>query len=89
MPQILLFVFIFMLGSFWNMQSLKQNPNFIIIYTFGFIVLFSFISFMKHVVFELLEWNGTDKNNWFYILWWGLVLLWSVFGIQLIKNNKL
>lgn len=33
--------------------------------------------FAEFYVFEWLEWNGTDKNDWFFLLWWGLVLLWT------------
>ena len=24
------------------------------------------------IVFEWLQWNGTTKNDWFFILWWAL-----------------
>jgi hypothetical protein len=33
-------------------------------------------------VFEALEWNGTDKNDWFFMLWWILVLAWFIRGVQ-------
>jgi len=33
--------------------------------------------FAEFYVFEWLEWNGTDKNDWFFMLWWSLVLLWT------------
>jgi len=36
---------------------------------------------MEGIVFEWLEWNGTDKNDWFFVLWWGFVFLWFSFGI--------
>ena len=41
----------------------------------------SFDLFMEGIVFEWLEWNGTDKNDWFFVLWWGFVFLWFSFGI--------
>ena len=25
-----------------------------------------------------LEWNGTDKNDWFFMLWWSVVLIWTL-----------
>ena len=49
---------------------------------FGFFVLFSFDLFMEGIVFEWLEWNGTDKNDWFFVLWWGFVFLWFSYGIS-------
>ena len=26
--------------------------------------------FAEAVVFEWLQWNGTTKNDWFFLLWW-------------------
>lgn len=57
------------------------------LWVFGFIVLFSFDLFMEGVVFEWLEWNGTEKNDWFFILWWGFNLLWAIFGVSIIKKK--
>jgi len=25
-----------------------------------------------------LQWNGTTKNDWFFMLWWALVALWTL-----------
>ncbi|SVA32936.1 uncharacterized protein METZ01_LOCUS85790 [marine metagenome] len=36
---------------------------------------------MEGIVFEWLEWNGTTKNDWFFVLWWGLNFLWFSFGV--------
>jgi hypothetical protein len=55
---------------------------FIPLWVFGFFVLFSFDLFMEGIVFEWLEWNGTDKNDWFFVLWWGFVFLWFSYGIS-------
>ena len=57
------------------------------LWVFGFIALFSFDLFMEGLIFELLGWNGTEKNDWFFVLWWGLNLLWAVFGIGIIKRK--
>ena len=54
---------------------------FIPLWVFGFFVLFSFDLFIEGVVFERLNWNGTTKNDWFFILWWGFNFLWFCFGI--------
>jgi hypothetical protein len=74
------------------MKKLKLY-TFIPMWIFGFFVLFSFDLFMEGIVFEWLEWNGTDKNDWFFVLWWGFVFLWFTFGIaqiyfKLNSNNK-
>ena len=29
------------------------------------------------LVFEWLGWNGTTKNDWFFMLWWLAVLAWT------------
>jgi hypothetical protein len=29
------------------------------------------------LVFEWLAWNGTTKNDWFFVLWWLSVLAWT------------
>jgi hypothetical protein len=37
---------------------------------------------MEGIVFEWLEWNGTAKNDWFFVIWWGIVFLWFSYGIS-------
>ena len=56
--------------------------NFFLIWIFGFVALLSFDFFFEFVVFEFLEWNGTSKNDWFFILWWFLVLIWFLTGLK-------
>ena len=34
--------------------------------------------FAEAIVFEWLQWNGTTKNDWFFMLWWALVALWTL-----------
>ena len=63
------------------MKNLKLHV-FIPIWLFGFFVILSFDLFMEGIVFEYLEWNGTDKTDWFFVLWWGIVFLWFSFGIS-------
>ena len=68
------------------------NLNFFLICVFGFFVLLSFFFFLVVFVFEWLEWNGTNKNDWFFILWWGLVVVWFLKGsislFQRLKNDE-
>ena len=65
--------------------------NFFLIWIFGFVALLSFDFFFEFFVFEFLEWNGTSKNDWFFILWWVLVLIWFLMGLktlyQISKKN--
>ena len=55
---------------------------FFLIWVFGFFALLSFNLFMEGLVFEWLEWNGTTKNDWFFALWWGFVVVWFIFGVK-------
>ena len=48
----------------------------------GFFTLVVVVLFAQSVVFEYLGWNGTDKNDWFFILWWVLVLAWFFHGLR-------
>jgi hypothetical protein len=44
---------------------------------------------MEGLVFEWLGWNSTTKNDWFFVLWWGLVVVWFIFGLVIfIKKLK-
>ena len=51
-----------------------------LIWVFGFFALLSFDLFVEAFIFEWLEWNGTNKNDWFFVLWWGLVAVWTLYG---------
>ena len=53
----------------------------------GFVGLFVFDLFIEGVVFEWLEWNGTAKNDWFFMVCWGLVLAWFLYGIYSLRNK--
>lgn len=47
--------------------------------------------FAEAVVFEWLWWNGTTKNDWFFLLWWLIVAGWTVFSARRIwraMSNK-
>ena len=58
-----------------------ETFHFLLIWVFGFFVLLSFDLFMEGIVIEWLERNGTTKNDWFFALWWGFVVVWLVYGI--------
>ena len=55
--------------------------KFFLIWIFGFFLLLSFDLFVEAFVFEWLEWNGTNKNDWFFALWWGTVFIWFLYGL--------
>ena len=47
--------------------------------------------FAEAVVFEWLQWNGTTKNDCFFLLWWLIVAGWTVFSARRIwraMSNK-
>ena len=54
--------------------------NFFLLWIFGFFLLLSFDLFIEAFIFEWLGWNGTDKNDWFFSLWWGFVVVWALYG---------
>jgi hypothetical protein len=37
---------------------------------------------VEAVVFEALEWNGTTKNDWFFILWWIVFFFWLLYALK-------
>jgi len=51
-----------------------------LLWVFGFFALFAFDLFVEAFVFEWLAWNGTNKNDWFFVLWWGVVVVWFLYG---------
>ena len=55
----------------------------------GLILLFALDLFAELVVFEWLDWNGTTKNDWFFMLWWLLVALWTIrCGTRLLRGHR-
>ena len=52
-----------------------------LVWVFGFFALLSFDLFVEAFVFEWLAWNSTTKNDWFFVLWWGLVVVWFLYGV--------
>lgn len=43
---------------------------FLTIWVFGFFAWTSFDLFVEAHVLEWLQWNGTEKNDWFFVRWW-------------------
>tara|TARA_S200000501_G_C20788870_1_gene728554 strand:+ start:233 stop:463 length:231 start_codon:yes stop_codon:yes gene_type:complete len=63
-----------------QIRNKLSNLNFFLTWVFGFFVLLSFDLFVEGFVFEWLRWNGTNKNDWFFALWWGVVFVWFLRG---------
>jgi len=61
--------------------------HFFLLWFFGFFVLLSFDLFIEGIVFEWLQWNGTTKNDWFFALWWGLVMIWFLYGVKTLYDK--
>ena len=72
--------------------SFKMNlsPKVHVVLLWGSVLLlwFAFDLFMVNVVFEFLRWNGTTKNDWFFMLWWGVVGLWSLYCLRRLLKTK-
>ena len=66
-----------------------KSFNFFLLWIFGFFALLAFDLFVEAFIFEWLDWNGTNKNDWFFALWWGVVTVWFFFGLKtLFDLNK-
>lgn len=68
---------------------MRRVLNIVTLWILGFVILLEFDFFMESYPFEWLHWNGTTKNDWFFIMWWMMVLAWLVFGISIVKNKIL
>jgi len=67
---------------------LKSRLTFLLVWLLGFIALLVFDLLMELFAFEWLNWNGTGKNDWFFMLWWCVVAVWFLYGtIQIFKEK--
>ena len=69
---------------------MNLSPKVYVVLLWGSVLLlwFAFDLFMESVVFEFLCWNGTTKNDWFFMLWWGVVGLWSLYCLRRLLKTK-
>ena len=65
-----------------------KSFNFFLLWIFGFFALLAFDLFVEAFIFEWLDWNGTNKNDWFFALWWGVVAVWLFFGLKTLFDLK-
>ena len=64
-----------------GLEKITITRNVFLVWAFGFFVILSFDLFIEGFVFKWLAWNGTDKNDWFFMLWWGAVTVWFFHGL--------
>jgi len=60
-----------------------------LIWVAGFIFLFAIDLFLEFFVFEWLQWNETEKNDWFFVLWWSLVGAWFALGAVFVLRRTM
>jgi len=72
----------------WRNTDLRTF-YFFLIWIFGFFLLIAFDLFMEAFVFEWLHWNGTVKNDWFFALWWGLIVTWFLYGTKTLYEKSM
>ena len=65
-----------------------KSFNFFLLWIFGFFALLAFDLFVEAFIFDWLDWNGTNKNDWFFALWWGVVVVWFFFGLKTLFDLK-
>ena len=65
-----------------------KSFNFFLLWIFGFFTLLAFDLFVEAFIFEWLDWNGTNKNDSFFALWWGVVADWFFFGLTTLFDLK-
>lgn len=68
------------------LPDFKSFFEFAVKWMSGFAALIALDLVAELWVFELLGWNGTTKNDWFFMLWWVLVLYWFVRGLRQAKT---
>jgi uncharacterized protein (DUF952 family) len=52
-----------------------------LLWVFGFFAWVAFDLFVEAFIFEWLQWNGTEQNDWFFALWWGVTVSWGLYGL--------
>jgi len=58
-----------------------QTMYLFLLWVFGFFAWVAFDLFVEAFIFEWLQWNGTEQNDWFFALWWGVTVSWGLYGL--------
>ena len=65
-------------------KNFTETSKFAIKLVFGLFALIALNFFNEAFLFEWLCWNGTNKNDWVFVLWWGLVFSWFIYGFGML-----
>lgn len=65
-------------------KNFTETSKFAIKWVFGLFALIALNFFNEAFLFEWLGWNGTNKNDWVFVLWWGLVFSWFIYGFGML-----
>ena len=69
-----------------------MNIRRLIIWIFGFVVIFLLNILVENVLLPKLDLNNTDKNDIYFKAWWLVAGIWLVVGLPLLalidKNKK-
>ena len=66
---------------------MNQSRKWIAKWFLSFLLWFVFDLLMEAVVFEALGWNGTSKNDWFFMLWWIGTFFWLCYGAKKLLHS--
>ncbi|MGC6480268.1 MAG: hypothetical protein ACON42_07805 [Flavobacteriaceae bacterium] len=63
------------------LRHLKQSPAPVVsLWILGFYGLFGFNLLVEAFVLPYFGWDNTPDNDWYFQLWWVIVLLWAFLG---------
>jgi len=66
---------------------MNQSRKWIAKWFLSFLLWFVFDLLMEAVVFEAIGWNGTTKNDWFFMLWWMVTCFWLCYGVKRLLSS--
>jgi len=76
------------LGAYFISSNKSKTLKLITNWLLVFMGLIALDFFAEAFVFEWLQWNGTTKNDWFFMLWWLLVFTWFIYGAKKIFQSS-
>jgi len=86
--QLSVFFLITGLGAYFISSNKSKTLKLITNWLLVFMGLIALDFFAEAFVFEWLQWNGTTKNDWFFMLWWLLVFTWFIYGAKKIFQSS-
>jgi hypothetical protein len=76
------------LGAYFISSNKSKTFKLVTNWLLVFMGLIALDFFAEAFVFEWLQWNGTTKNDWFFMLWWLLVFAWFIYGAKKIFQSS-